>query len=76
MRQGRRSGGVGKALLEMAEQTAKGRDRVMELNVHKDNKEVAEGFYRDKCGFAFCGDAPSDAPGDAPIAWVMRRKLS
>ena len=37
---GHRGGGIGSAFLELAEQMAKGRDRVMELNVHKDNEKA------------------------------------
>ena len=44
VRQGQRGGGIGTALMEMAERTARGANRTMELNVHKDN-EAALGYY-------------------------------
>ena len=68
VRLGQRGGGIGTALLEMAERTARGADRTMELNVHKDN-EAALGYYENKCGFARCGEVSGG------VALVMRRKL-
>ena len=68
VRQGQRGGGIGTALMEMAERTARGADRTMELNVHKDN-EAALGYYEIKCGFARCGEVSGG------VAYVMRRKL-
>ena len=68
MRQGQRGGGIGTALMEMAERTARGANRTMELNVHKDN-EAALGYYDNKCGFARFGEVSSG------VAFVMRRKL-
>lgn len=68
MRQGQRGGGIGTALMEMAERTARGANRTMELNVHKDN-EAALGYYENKCGFARCGEVSGG------VAYVMRRKL-
>ena len=66
--QDKRGRGIGTALMEMAERTARGGNRTIELNVHKDN-EKAVGFYEKKCGFARCGDVSGG------IALVMRRKL-
>ena len=68
VRKGKRGGGVGTALMQMAERSAKGANRTMELNVHKDNAS-ALGYYEKKLGFANCGETRDG------VAFVMRRKL-
>jgi len=59
--------GIGTALMQMAERSAKGANRTIELNVHKDNT-AAQSYYR-KMGFADCGEVSGG------LAFVMRRKL-
>ena len=55
VKDGQRRRGVGTALMEMAERTARGANRTMELNVHKDNHEALY-YYKKKCGFGRCGE--------------------
>ena len=60
--------GIGTALMDMAWRTARGANRTMELNVHKDNEEALD-FYEKKCGFGRCGEVSNG------LSFVMRRKL-
>ena len=66
--EGRRGGGLGTALMQMAERSARGKDRTMELNVHKENEDARD-YYEVKCGFVRFGETADK------VAWVMRRKL-
>jgi ribosomal protein S18 acetylase RimI-like enzyme len=68
VKDGQRRRGVGTALMEMAERTARGANRTMELNVHKDNHEALY-YYEKKCGFGRCGELSNG------LSFVMRRKL-
>ena len=56
------------SLMNMAERSARGKDRTMELNVHKENEDARD-YYEVKCGFVRFGETADK------VAWVMRRKL-
>ena len=60
-----RDHGVGSALIDLVERTARGRSPTVELNVHKDNVEALR-FYEGR-GFGACGDASA-------TSLIMRRK--
>ena len=54
--------------MQMGERSARGKDRTMELNVHKENEDARD-YYEVKCGFVRFGETADK------VAWVMRRKL-
>lgn len=60
-----RDHGVGSALIDLVERTARGRSPTVELNVHKENVEALR-FYEGR-GFGACGDASA-------TSLIMRRK--